>query len=639
MKVGKSLKIYVLAITLLFCFGLSACARTNSITSVDKTTDVVEIPYTGNETISSEYTEKNTGNDSADHTKLYEKTADSVALVKVSYKSYIGFTQTELTNTGSGFLLTEDGYVLTSTSLFVSSSGSLLRDIDIEVTVEDKTYNDITIVYCDQTTYKFPVGLSVLDNSDLTLIKISDANATFEPVTIGNSESLFYGEPCYTISTFSDEDDDMTGILSEGIVSRPVSDRISNFTEGQNANFFDGSFDYLIQTSVATNEGNEGAPLFNENGEVIGVMNLEAEKTDMFQNNDSFGISFAIPSVTIKNFLDEVYSKTSTSVQATYADADFSASRPENLLENEDSVKLITSSNDQVLQQLIKNDEFAFAAEDTQILLKSQASQSITELYDGTASQVAYKKMNATVKIISVSNSTQSEGSGFVITSDGYIITNLHVINKNTSKNEANGQGANSTVDVSGALNFALFDSIKVDGKYLLFSLKIVAYDQKEDIAVLQLVNDFSYYNESGDIISGLENVCNISTETAKQGQKVVAIGNALGYGLSVTDGVVSVAEMNGYLQEYGHSIIQTDCPINSGNSGGPLFNRSGTVIGINSMGLRNDIDGDGIADGYENISWAIPSIRIKVFIEEVNLGAVEDGKVFMQTNISAYYV
>ena len=639
MKVGKSLKIYVLAITLLFCFGLSACARTNSTTSVDKTTDVVEIPYTGNETISSEYTEKNTGNDSADHTKLYEKTADSVALVKVSYKSYIGFTQTELTNTGSGFLLTEDGYVLTSTSLFVSSRGSLLRDIDIEVTVEDKTYNDITIVYCDQTTYKFPVGLSLLDNSDLTLIKISDANATFEPVTIGNSESLFYGEPCYTISTFSDEDDDMTGILSEGIVSRPVSDRISNFTEGQNTNFFDGSFDYLIQTSVATNEGNEGAPLFNENGEVIGVMNLEAEKTDMFQNNDSFGISFAIPSVTIKNFLDEVYSKTSTSVQATYADADFTASRPENLLENEDSVNLITSSNDQILQQLIKNDEFAFAAEDTQILLKSQASQSVTELHDSTASQVASDKMNATVKIISVSNSTQSEGSGFVITSDGYIITNLHVINKNTSKNEANGQGANSTVDVSGTLNFALFDNIKVDGKYLLFSLKIVAYDQKEDIAVLQLVNDFSYFNESGDIISGLENVCNISTETAKQGQKVVAIGNALSYGLSVTDGVVSVAEMNGYLQEYGHSFIQTDCPINSGNSGGPLFNRSGTVIGINSMGLRNDIDGDGIADGYENISWAIPSIRIKVFIEEVNLGAVEDGKVFMQTNISAYYV
>lgn len=639
MKVGKSLKIYVLAITLLFCFGLSACARTNSITSVDKTTDVVEIPYTGNETISTEYTEKNTGNDSADHTKLYEKTADSVALVKVSYKSYIGFTQTELTNTGSGFLLTEDGYVLTSTSLFVSSSGSLLRDIDIEVTVEDKTYNDITIVYCDQTTYKFPVGLSVLDNSDLTLIKISDANATFEPVTIGNSESLFYGEPCYTISTFSDEDDDMTGILSEGIVSRPVSDRISNFTEGQNANFFDGSFDYLIQTSVATNEGNEGAPLFNENGEVIGVMNLEAEKTDMFQNNDSFGISFAIPSVTIKNFLDEVYSKTSTSVQASYSDADFTASRPENLLENEDSVKLITSSNDQILQQLIKNDEFAFAAEVTQILLKSQASQSVTELHDSTASQVASDKMNATVKIISVSNSTQSEGSGFVITSDGYIITNLHVINKNTSKNEANGQGANSTVDVSGTLNFALFDNIKVDGKYLLFSLKIVAYDQKEDIAVLQLVNDFSYFNESGDIISGLENVCNISTETAKQGQKVVAIGNALSYGLSVTDGVVSVAEMNGYLQEYGHSFIQTDCPINSGNSGGPLFNRSGTVIGINSMGLRNDIDGDGIADGYENISWAIPSIRIKVFIEEVNLGAVEDGKVFVATNISANFV
>lgn len=104
------------------------------------------------------------------------------------------------------------------------------------------------------------------------------------------------------------------------------------------------------------------------------------------------------------------------------------------------------------------------------------------------------------------------------------------------------------------------------DGQYILFPVEIVAYDQLEDMAILKLSNDFYYETAQDELVSGIENICDLDTQITK-GENVVAIGNALGYGLSVTDGVVSVAEMSGYYAEYGHDFIQTDCPINSGNS------------------------------------------------------------------------
>ena len=246
--------------------------------------------------------------------------------------------------------------------------------------------------------------------------------------------------------------------------------------------------------------------------------------------------------------------------------------------------------------------------------------------------------MNGTVKIISYGTSTGygntssvssvSEGSGFIITQDGYIVTNLHVINKNTSQNEAAGNSANATVDVSGTYNYAVFDNAKIDGKYVLFSLEIVSYDQKEDMAVLKFVNTFSYYNENEQKISGFENVCSLETDTVSQGESLVAIGNALGYGLSVTEGIVSVAEMSGYISEYGHNFIQTDCPINSGNSGGPMFNANGNVVGINSMGLSESLQ------AYENVSWVIPAASLQQFLDETNAGSVSDGVVFSSADI-----
>ena len=616
---------------------LSACSSGDS--KANNETDVVDIPYAGNDVISSEYQEKNYSDSQTDYEALYQQTAPSVVSVKVTYDTGFGIFSSTATNTGTGFFITLDGYILTSSSLFTVSGRNSITDITI------KTYSGATysadMVYIDQTVSRTPYGnLVSIDNSDITLIKISDsesAGETFQAVTIGNSESVLYGEDCYTIATFSDEDDDLEWLISDGIVSRPESDRVSNFMLTQTENFFDGSFEYLLQTSIATNEGNEGAPVFNGKGEVIGLMNLSAEETLMFQNNESFGISFATPSKAFQTVLSEASEAISgLELHPVYTDVDFAEQRQESLLYNENDVALISSASNIVEQEILKENEFLIADTSSEIVFNDQTGQN--DESDSVAVSVAKQKLNGTVKIISYGTSTGygntssvssvSEGSGFIITQDGYIVTNLHVINKNTSQNEAAGNSANATVDVSGTYNYAVFDNAKIDGKYVLFSLEIVSYDQKEDMAVLKFVNTFSYYNENEQKISGFENVCSLETDTVSQGESLVAIGNALGYGLSVTEGIVSVAEMSGYISEYGHNFIQTDCPINSGNSGGPMFNANGNVVGINSMGLSESLQ------AYENVSWVIPAASLQQFLDETNAGSVSDGVVFSSADI-----
>lgn len=649
MKIFKTALVYT-CLTLLIsaAFLFAGCSRNSSTQqggteggNSDTDTDIVEIPYGGNEVITSAYEKRSYGqNAETDFTALYEDTSSSVVSVKVTYSTR-GFYQRRLTHTGSGFFVTDDGYIITSTSLFVSN-GLLLDEsqMSIEVKTSDGTTYTGDLIYCDSTAVEVPAfagNVVTLDNSNLSLIKISAEDGTlFNAVTIGNSEAVQYGEDCYTIATFSDEDDDLEWLISEGVVSRPVSDRESNFTLSANTNFYDGSFEYLMQTSLATNDGNEGAPVFNADGHVIGVMNLEAEETVMFQNNASFGISFAVPSQTIQSFLTETAGAVQDiSVSPSYVDDNFTESRPDSLLYDESELSVLAQPENAAETSIIQSGEFAIADPSAEVVFRHQDTQNSGNLT--AAESVAAQRMNGTVKIISYGTSTQgtrtevtsvSEGSGFVVTSDGYIVTNLHVINKNTSQNKENGNSANYTVDVSGTYNYAIFDNVKNDGKYVLFELEIVSYDQKEDMAVLKLVNTFSYYIAAGQKVSGLENVCTIDAGTVQQGEQVVTIGNALGYGLSVTEGIVSVAQMSGYYSDYGHNFIQTDCPINSGNSGGPMFNSEGNVIGINSMGLSESLV------AYENISWAIPAASLTAFLDETNSGSVADGVVFTNADI-----
>ena len=153
---------------------LSACSSGDS--KANNETDVVDIPYAGNDVISSEYQEKNYSNSQTDYEALYQQTAPSVVSVKVTYDAGFGFYSSTATNTGTGFFITSDGYILTSSSLFAVSGRNSITDITI------KTYSGATysaeMVYIDQTVSRTLYGnLVSIDNSDITLIKISDSES------------------------------------------------------------------------------------------------------------------------------------------------------------------------------------------------------------------------------------------------------------------------------------------------------------------------------------------------------------------------------------------------------------------------------------------------------------------------------
>jgi len=154
-------------------------------------------------------------------------------------------------------------------------------------------------------------------------------------------------------------------------------------------------------------------------------------------------------------------------------------------------------------------------------------------------------------------------GSGFIISPDGYVLTNHHV------------------VDGASDVNVKLSDGRE-------FKAKVVGSDEQYDVALLKI--------EARD----LPTVRIGDSNTLKPGQWVVAIGSPLGLDHSVTAGIVSaVGRSTGAEQRY-VPFIQTDVAINRGNSGGPLLNTRGEVVGINSQIFSE-------SGGYMGISFAIP--------------------------------
>jgi serine protease Do len=156
-----------------------------------------------------------------------------------------------------------------------------------------------------------------------------------------------------------------------------------------------------------------------------------------------------------------------------------------------------------------------------------------------------------------------SGGSGFIISADGYILTNYHV------------------VDGSDDVTIRLKDRRE-------FRAKVVGSDQQSDVALLKV--------DAKD----LPTVTLGSSERLKPGQWVVAIGSPFGFEHSVTAGIVSAKGRSFSEDQRYVPYIQTDVPINRGNSGGPLFNMQGEVVGINSQIFSN-------TGGYMGLSFAIP--------------------------------
>ena len=164
-----------------------------------------------------------------------------------------------------------------------------------------------------------------------------------------------------------------------------------------------------------------------------------------------------------------------------------------------------------------------------------------------------------------------SSGSGFILSEDGYIVTNYHVIN-----------GAK-------AIKVTLNNGEEYDAT-------LIGGEEANDVAVLK-IND----------VTGLKPVVLGDSDTLVVGQEVSTIGNALG--------TLSFSQTSGHVSGVGRSVtmsdgtiinmIQTDCVINSGNSGGPLFDQYGRVVGITSAKYSNN--GDTSSASIEGIGFAIP--------------------------------
>ncbi len=183
-----------------------------------------------------------------------------------------------------------------------------------------------------------------------------------------------------------------------------------------------------------------------------------------------------------------------------------------------------------------------------------------------------------------------STGTGIVMTEDGYIITNAHVI-------YSEQYGLASKVSVM------LVDETE-------YEATVIGYDSDSDIAVLKVQADNLVAAEFG------------KSEDLQVGELVIAIGNPLGFELfgSVTSGIVSALNRDISINEKQMTLIQTDAAINSGNSGGPLVNSYGQVIGINSAKMSSSYG----AASVEGLGFAIPITDAKEIIDDlINYGYV----------------
>jgi len=182
----------------------------------------------------------------------------------------------------------------------------------------------------------------------------------------------------------------------------------------------------------------------------------------------------------------------------------------------------------------------------------------------GSFTEIISDVINSVVSV----GTNKGQGSGVIISSEGHVVTNYHVI-----------EGART-----GSV-------LTYDGK--LYGVQIIGYDIKEDLAVLKIVSNQTF--------NSLEFS---NSDNLKAGQKVVALGNPAGLSFTATEGIISSPAR----EIEGNTFIQTDVTINPGNSGGALIDSQGKIVGIVNFKIS----------GYEELGFAIPSNRVKDVVEEI---------------------
>ena len=209
--------------------------------------------------------------------------------------------------------------------------------------------------------------------------------------------------------------------------------------------------------------------------------------------------------------------------------------------------------------------------------------------------QEIYQKVNPSVVTVMVQLSGASDytrlgvGTGVIVTSDGYILTNHHVVEG----------GRDCSVMLSTGH---------------VFQAKYVASDAENDLAVLKVDQ------------TDLPTVVLADSDSLTVGDKVYAIGNPLGVELrgTFTDGIVSAINRDVQVDGRSMTLVQTNAALNTGNSGGPLINRYGQVVGINTIKMYSDFS------TVEGLGFAIPTSTLEYIVNQL----LEYGEVLPEPRI-----
>ena len=225
---------------------------------------------------------------------------------------------------------------------------------------------------------------------------------------------------------------------------------------------------------------------------------------------------------------------------------------------------------------------------------KTEGALSLQEIYE--------KNIPSVVSITSNTASGTSTGTGVIVSDAGYLVTNYHVVRQAQS------------IDVK-----------LTDERELTASL--VGEDPVSDLAVLYIAADGLTPAQFGD------------SDTLRVGDSVVAIGDPLGVELrgTMTDGIVSAISRDVQVDGRTMNLIQTNAALNSGNSGGPLINSMGQVIGINTMKIGAFADSSGV----EGLGFAIPSATVQEIVNQLLTQGYVSGRPWLGVegeSFSAFY-
>jgi putative serine protease PepD len=218
-------------------------------------------------------------------------------------------------------------------------------------------------------------------------------------------------------------------------------------------------------------------------------------------------------------------------------------------------------------------------------------------LPSGSIEQAAAKVLPSVVELQTTQGQDNLTGSGIILSADGLILTNSHVVAPPTD-NAAGRETAQTQVTLA-------------DGRTAAFS--IVGTDPASDIAVVR-----------GQGLSGLTPIAFGSSASLQVGQQVVAVGSPLGLNGTVTSGIISA--LNRTVSAAGNPsstvlhVIQTDAPLNPGNSGGALVNLNGQLIGINSA--IASLGGATAETGSAGLGFAIPADQARAIADALNAAA-----------------